>query len=38
MGVIGFVVLAANLTVAALLYRYRQSDSQAALGLALHAQ
>jgi hypothetical protein len=29
MGVIGFVALAANLTVAALLYRYRQSDSQA---------
>jgi Co/Zn/Cd efflux system component len=29
MGVIGFVALAANLTVAALLYRYCQSDSQA---------
>ena len=29
MGVIGFIALAANLTVAALLYRYRQSDSQA---------
>jgi Co/Zn/Cd efflux system component len=29
MGVIGFVALAANLTVAVLLYRYRQSDSQA---------
>ena len=29
MGVIGFVALAANLTVAALLYRYRLSDSQA---------
>jgi Co/Zn/Cd efflux system component len=29
MGAIGFVALAANLTVAALLYRYRQSDSQA---------
>jgi Co/Zn/Cd efflux system component len=29
MGVIGFVALAANFTVAALLYRYRQSDSQA---------
>jgi Co/Zn/Cd efflux system component len=29
MGVIGFVALAANLAVAALLYRYRQSDSQA---------
>jgi Co/Zn/Cd efflux system component len=28
MGVIGFVALAANLTVAGLLYRYRQSDSQ----------
>jgi Co/Zn/Cd efflux system component len=29
MGAIGFVALGANLTVAALLYRYRQSDSQA---------
>src|SRR5260221_9682536 len=29
MGAIGFVALAANVTVAALLYRYRQSDSQA---------
>jgi Co/Zn/Cd efflux system component len=29
MGLIGFVALAANFTVAALLYRYRQSDSQA---------
>jgi len=29
MGGIGFVALAANLTVAGLLYRYRQSDSQA---------
>jgi Co/Zn/Cd efflux system component len=29
MGAVGFVALAANLTVAALLYRYRQSDSQA---------
>lgn len=29
MGAIGFVALAANLTVAALLYRYRQGDSQA---------
>src|SRR5918912_382284 len=29
MGVIGFVALVANCAVAALLYRYRQSDSQA---------
>jgi Co/Zn/Cd efflux system component len=29
MGAIGFAALAANLTVAALLYRHRQSDSQA---------
>src|SRR5260221_3238968 len=29
MGAIGFVALAANVTVAAPLYRYRQSDSQA---------
>jgi Co/Zn/Cd efflux system component len=29
MGVIGFAALAANVAVAALLYRYRQSDSQA---------
>jgi Co/Zn/Cd efflux system component len=29
MGAIGFVALAANVTVAALLYRYRQGDSQA---------
>jgi Co/Zn/Cd efflux system component len=29
MGAIGLVALAANLTVAALLYRHRQSDSQA---------
>jgi Co/Zn/Cd efflux system component len=29
MGTIGFVALAANAVVAALLYRYRQSDSQA---------
>jgi Co/Zn/Cd efflux system component len=29
MGAIGFVALAANFTVAALLYRYRQGDSQA---------
>jgi Co/Zn/Cd efflux system component len=29
MGAIGFVALVANFTVAALLYRYRQSDSQA---------
>ncbi len=29
MGLIGFVALAANFLVAALLYRYRQSDSQA---------
>jgi Co/Zn/Cd efflux system component len=29
MGTIGFVALAANVIVAALLYRYRQSDSQA---------
>jgi Co/Zn/Cd efflux system component len=29
MGAVGFVALAANCTVAALLYRYRQSDSQA---------
>jgi Co/Zn/Cd efflux system component len=29
MGLIGFVALAANFIVAALLYRYRQSDSQA---------
>ena len=29
MSAIGFVALAANLTVAALLYRYRQNDSQA---------
>jgi Co/Zn/Cd efflux system component len=28
-GTIGFVALAANVAVAALLYRYRQSDSQA---------
>jgi Co/Zn/Cd efflux system component len=29
MGAIGMIALAANVTVAALLYRYRQSDSQA---------
>jgi hypothetical protein len=29
MGAIGFVALGANLTVAALLYPYRQGDSQA---------
>lgn len=29
MGAIGFLALAANITVAALLYRYRQGDSQA---------
>ena len=29
MGVVGFMALAANLTIAALLYRFRQNDSQA---------